>query len=75
MGYERGEIPGLNKEFLPDGYLSGVLVETVKDNIPAGDSFAKGTCLSGDQFMDTEEQRNALLDLFPEGITCEMEGG
>lgn len=63
--------------FEPDPYLIGVAAEAVSKNIPDGARLSYETCMTGDQFIDTDEKRREIVDTFREygPVTCEMEGG
>lgn len=75
IGFQRAEIPytGL-KEFPADSKLIADAERALATCAP-GTNFVKGLICSGDQFIDSASKKNAILEVFPDGICCEMEGG
>lgn len=74
LGYERGEIPGTGKVFTTDKELSGMLYDCANHHRLLDTEVVYGQCLTGDQFIDTLEDRQRLLKMFPGCSMCEMEG-
>lgn len=74
IGFERGEIPYTGLYAFPaDEALRAVAVKAVREAAPDVQVFEGRVC-SGDQFIDTPEQKDAILSNFG-GLCCEMEGG
>ncbi len=74
IGFRRGEIPYTGKvTFMADPLLCQRAVEAVKKAAPKSKVLTGRVC-SGDQFICTAEQQEAITSLWG-GLCCEMEGG
>jgi len=74
IGFERGEVPYTGKvTFETDPQLREQAVEAVKKAAP-NSKVLTGRICSGDQFISTSEQQEAITSLWG-GLCCEMEGG
>lgn len=74
IGFARGEIPYTGLYAFPaDEALRAAAVDAVKNVAPAIHAFEGRVC-SGDQFIASREQKDAILANFG-GKCCEMEGG
>lgn len=72
IGDPRGLISGINMILLPvDEKLADLMCECLVDK---GIKYKKGTIATGDQFIATREQKDAIASQF-EAIAAEMEGG
>lgn len=70
---------------LPRGYISAVdqvhmkadekLADWIGTAVPADMHLRRGLVVSGDQFVSRKEQRDTILEAFPETLCAEMEGG
>jgi len=70
FGREKGFIPEVGKEFLPDNKL----VEICEKELESKEiSFSKGTIVSGDKFISTTSDKNDLGNEF-NALCGEMEG-
>ena len=73
IGFERGEIPYTGLYAFPaDESLRKAAVEAVHAAAPNVHAFEGRVC-SGDQFVSTDGQRDAITSAFG-GLCCEMEG-
>ena len=73
IGFEKGEIPYTGLYAFPaDEDLREAAVDAVEDVAPEINVF-EGRICSGDQFISTSEQKDAIISNF-EGMCCEMEG-
>ncbi len=74
LGYKKGEVPytGLYA-FEADKNLRKIAVDTIKNAYTDVKVFEGRVC-SGDQFISTKEQKDAIISNFG-GLCCEMEGG
>lgn len=74
LGYAPGELDGLGSPSLPaDGAMRESAVKAVGECAPEVHVFEGRVC-TGDQFISSAEQKNAILSQFG-GLCCEMEGG
>ena len=74
IGYERGEIPYTGLVAFPaDETMRQEAVRAIQESAPEINVFEGRVC-SGDQFIATHEQKDAILENFG-GLCCEMEGG
>ena len=74
IGFERGEIPYTGLIAFPaDAKLISSAEKAVSECAPDIKS-VKGRICSGDQFITTPEQKDAITSTFG-GLCCEMEGG
>lgn len=74
FGYQYGEVPQLGTAFFPaDEKLRRAAVKAVKEADPEIQVF-EGEVTSGDQFIGTRAQKEAILNHFPEAYCAEMEG-
>ncbi|MCS4485582.1 5'-methylthioadenosine/S-adenosylhomocysteine nucleosidase [Staphylococcus americanisciuri] len=70
FGYKMGQIPGMPATYPADAYLT----EAVKNVLQTlNQSVIEGVIVSGDSFIGTETQREAILKNFPQAIAAEME--
>lgn len=75
IGYKRGEIPYTGVvEFPADRGLIDKLQDAITTSV-VGASVREGVICTGDQFIDTMEKKQQILEYFSDGICCEMEGG
>ena len=74
IGFKKGEIPytGL-VAFKADESLRALAVSAIQHVKPDADVF-EGRICSGDQFINTVEKKDAIVESFG-GLCCEMEGG
>ena len=74
IGFKKGEIPytGL-VAFKADESLRAMAVSAIRHVKPEADVFEGRVC-SGDQFINTVAQKDAIVESFG-GLCCEMEGG
>ncbi len=75
LGFKKGEIPytGLIR-FEADMDLVKKLHHAINVSI-VGIKVKEGVVCTGDQFINTVEQKNRILNDFGDGLCCEMEGG
>ncbi|MBQ3866798.1 MAG: 5'-methylthioadenosine/adenosylhomocysteine nucleosidase [Clostridia bacterium] len=74
IGFQRGEIPYTGLFAFPaDDALRAAAVKAVSIAAPEIRAFEGRVC-SGDQFITTKEQKEAIVRNFG-GLCCEMEGG
>ena len=74
IGYDLGELDGIGTASLPaDEQLRAAAVEAVRQVAPEVQVFEGRVC-TGDQFIASAEQKDAILEVFG-GLCCEMEGG
>ncbi|MBI5975777.1 5'-methylthioadenosine/S-adenosylhomocysteine nucleosidase [Staphylococcus canis] len=70
FGYQMGQIPGMPARYQADNYL----YQKVEEALHAIDAqIVEGLIVSGDSFIGTDVQRQAILEHFPEAIAAEME--
>jgi adenosylhomocysteine nucleosidase len=74
LGYAPGELFGIGSPSLPaDANMRKSAVKAVRKCAPEVRVFEGRVC-TGDQFISTTEQKNAIVAKFG-GLCCEMEGG
>ena len=74
IGFKKGEIPYTELYAFPaDGALRSLAVKAAKEVAPEV-SVYEGRVCTGDQFISTKEQKDAIVSDFG-GLCCEMEGG
>ena len=74
LGYEPGELDGIGSPSLPaDEDMRRDAVNAVRECTPEIQVFEGRVC-TGDQFISSAEQKEAILEQFG-GLCCEMEGG
>ena len=74
IGFEKGEIPYTGRYAFPaDEAMRAAAVEAVRSAAPDSQAH-EGRICSGDQFISTGEQKDAIVSNFG-GMCCEMEGG
>lgn len=74
FGYERGQLPGMEKYFLADKEMSEKAVEIfAKSEYGNNHKILKGLIASGDQFISTKEQKDFIKKEF-NPLCVEMEG-
>ena len=74
LGYAPGELFGIGSPSLPaDATMRKSAVKAVRKCAPEVNVFEGRVC-TGDQFISTTEQKNAIVAKFG-GLCCEMEGG
>ena len=74
LGYEKGEIPYTGKySFEADSGMIELAVRAAAECAPEV-NVMQGRICSGDQFINSEEQKTAITTQFG-GLCCEMEGG
>ena len=74
IGYQRGEIPYTGLYSFPaDEGLMAIAKIAVEDRAPSISCY-QGRICSGDQFIASDEQRDAIISNFG-GYCCEMEAG
>jgi adenosylhomocysteine nucleosidase len=74
LGYPKGKIPETDEiEFRADANLIDIAVNSAKKTL-TGVSVFKGRIASGDEFINSEEKKNEIIEEF-KAICCEMEGG
>jgi adenosylhomocysteine nucleosidase len=74
LGYAPGELFGIGSPSLPaDATMCKSAVKAVRKCAPEVNVFEGRVC-TGDQFISTTEQKNAIVAKFG-GLCCEMEGG
>ncbi len=74
LGYAPGELDGLGSPSLPaDETMRRSAVKAVGECAPEVHVFEGRVC-TGDQFISSAEQKEAILSQFG-GLCCEMEGG
>lgn len=74
IGFRRGEIPYTGLIAFPaDENLRQIAVSTIEESYPDV-NVLEGRVCSGDQFINTEEQKARIINQFG-GLCCEMEGG
>ena len=74
IGFEKGEIPYTGKyAFEADKALRQKAVEAITKSCPEVNVY-EGRICTGDQFISTDEQKDAITSVFG-GMCCEMEGG
>ena len=74
LGYAPGELDGIGSPSLPaDAGMREIAVNAVKQCAPEIHVFEGRVC-TGDQFISSAEQKNAIVSEFG-GLCCEMEGG
>ena len=75
LGFKKGEIPytGL-VEFPADRELIDKLHHAINTSV-IGITVKEGVVCTGDQFINTIEQKERILNDFGDGLCCEMEGG
>lgn len=71
LGYPRGYVSSLDRvEMTADAELS----QMIRKAIPDDTRVFTGCVVSGDQFVDKEEQLEVIVDAFPDALCAEMEG-
>lgn len=71
LGYPRGYVSSLDRvEMIADTELSQMIRKAITDDTRV----LTGCVVSGDQFVDKEEQREIIIDAFPDALCAEMEG-
>ena len=74
IGFRKGEIPYTEKiAFEADEELRAAAAEAVRESVSDVKLFEGRVC-TGDQFIDTDEKKQAIISNFG-GMCCEMEGG
>ena len=74
IGFKKGEIPYTELYAFPaDEALRSLAVSTAKEVAPEVGVY-EGRICTGDQFISTKEQKDAIVSDFG-GLCCEMEGG
>lgn len=72
LGCPRGFVSSMNTvEMQADPGLADWILSAVPESMPK----RKGLVVSGDQFISRPEQRNTILQAFPDAQCAEMEGG
>ncbi|ARJ49909.1 5'-methylthioadenosine/adenosylhomocysteine nucleosidase [Staphylococcus lutrae] len=70
FGYAQGQIPGMPAQFEADTVLFEKVMHLLEQLDQTGKS---GLIVSGDSFIGTNEQREAILAHFPDALATEME--
>lgn len=71
IGFPLGFITSLGlSEMKADASLAAL----IRKSIPGDVNVAEGLVVSGDQFVSSNEQRNRILEKFPQALCTEMEG-
>ena len=74
IGFKRGEIPYTGLISFPaDDNLRQIAVSTIEESY-SDVNVLEGRICSGDQFINTDEQKTRIIKQFG-GLCCEMEGG
>jgi len=74
FGYTRGAIPGLESSiFTADPRLLGLTMQAAASEL-SSDRIHQGLIVSGDQFISSQEQKQEILNFFPDAMCAEMEG-
>ncbi len=74
LGYAPGELVGIGSQSFPaDVTMRESAVDAVRQCSPEVHVF-EGRICSGDQFISSAEQKDAIVSMFG-GLCCEMEGG
>ena len=74
IGFEKGEIPYTGKvSFEADPELKDKAALAISE-FAMGSKIMQGRICTGDQFINSEEQKDTILSYFG-GLCCEMEGG
>ena len=74
IGYQKGQLDGMDSASIPaDETMRKDAVNAVKECAPEIGVFEGRVC-SGDQFIASDEQKEAITSEFG-GLCCEMEGG
>lgn len=70
-GYEKGQLPAKELYFNADSELVNKISQAAEEN---NLKYHKGLIVSGDQFIDSQEQNIKILQNFPDALASEMEG-
>ena len=71
IGLPRGYICSLETADIP---ADKALADRIASAVPEGMTVRTGRVVSGDQFVSRQEQRDIILEAFPDALCAEMEG-
>ncbi len=74
FGYDRGTIPSMNvRSFPADPQIQKEALQIAK-HIMGAERVHLGLVVSGDQFVSSTDQKNEIVQFFPDALCVEMEG-
>lgn len=71
FGYEPGQLPQQPRIFTADEVLVARVIRAAQTT---GLTVKEGLIVTGDQFISSQDQIDQIKDIYPEALSCEMEG-
>lgn len=71
FGYEPGQLPQQPRIFTADEALVARVAQAAQIT---GLTVKEGLIVTGDQFISSQDQIDQIKDIYPEALSCEMEG-
>lgn len=71
FGYEPGQLPQQPRIFTADEVLVARVIQAAQTT---GLTVKEGLIVTGDQFISSQDQIDQIKDIYPEALSCEMEG-
>lgn len=71
FGYEPGQLPQQPRIFTADEALVARIAQAAQIT---GLTVKEGLIVTGDQFISSQDQIDQIKDIYPEALSCEMEG-